>query len=96
VVTFHSLEDRVVKRFLQMASSTGGGGSRYPPERAAHEPRFTLTPKKPISPEPDELARNPRARSARLRIAKRTAAAPEKLDRAALGLPAPALKEVRW
>ena len=95
VVTFHSLEDRVVKRFLQAASSEGGGGSRYAPERAAHEPRFKLTPKKAIAPDEAELAENPRARSARLRIAKRTAAAPERLDRAALGLPAPALKEAR-
>jgi len=96
VVTFHSLEDRVVKRFLQAASSEGGGGSRYAPERAAHEPRFKLTPKKAISPEAQELARNPRARSARLRIATRTEAPAERLDRTSLGLPAPALKEGRW
>ena len=95
VVTFHSLEDRVVKRFLQAASSEGGGGSRYAPERAAHEPRFRLTPKKAIAPDAGELARNPRARSARLRIATRTDAAAENLDRAALGLPKPALNEGR-
>ena len=95
VVTFHSLEDRVVKRFFQAASSTGGGGSRYAPERAEHTPRFTLTPKKAIGPDDEELADNPRARSARLRIATRTGAAAEHLDRAALGLPAPALKEAR-
>ncbi len=96
VVTFHSLEDRVVKRFFQAASSEGGGGSRYAPERAAHEPRFRLASKKPISPDADEIAQNPRARSSRLRIATRTAAPAERLDRAALGLPAPALKEGRW
>lgn len=96
VVTFHSLEDRVVKRFLHAANSVGGGGSRYAPERAVHEPRFHLTPKKAIAPDEAELAQNPRARSARLRIATRTGAPAERLDRAALGLPAPALKEARW
>ncbi|GKY87130.1 16S rRNA (cytosine(1402)-N(4))-methyltransferase RsmH [Sinisalibacter aestuarii] len=92
VVTFHSLEDRVVKRYLQLAASEGGGGSRYAPERASETPRFRLTPKKPFAPDPDELAANPRARSARLRIATRTDAPPEKLDRTRLGLPAPVLK----
>lgn len=91
VVTFHSLEDRVVKRYLQLAASTGGGGSRYAPERAAETPRFTLTPKKAIAADPDELAQNPRARSARLRVATRTAAPAEALERARLGLPAPSL-----
>jgi 16S rRNA (cytosine1402-N4)-methyltransferase len=92
VVTFHSLEDRVVKRYLQLASSAGGGGSRYAPERAAETPRFTLTPKKPIAADEEELAANPRARSARLRIATRTDAPAEALDRTRLGLPAPVLK----
>jgi 16S rRNA (cytosine1402-N4)-methyltransferase len=92
VVTFHSLEDRVVKRYLQLAASDGGGGSRYAPERAAETPRFRLTPKKPFSADAEELAANPRARSARLRIATRTDAPAEKLDRTRLGLPAPVLK----
>lgn len=92
VVTFHSLEDRVVKRYLQLASSAGGGGSRYAPELGPETPRFTLTPKKPVSADADELAVNPRARSARLRLATRTAAPAEKLDRSRLGLPAPVLK----
>jgi 16S rRNA (cytosine1402-N4)-methyltransferase len=92
VVTFHSLEDRVVKRYLQLAASEGGGGSRYEPERASETPRFRLTPKKPIAADDDELAANPRARSARLRIATRTEAPPERLDRSQLGLPAPVLK----
>ena len=91
VVTFHSLEDRVVKRFLQ----AGGGGSRHAPERALHRPRFLLTPKKAIGPDAAELAANPRARSARLRIATRTDAPAERVDRVAIGLPAPALREGR-
>ncbi len=92
VVTFHSLEDRVVKRYLQLAASSGGGGSRYAPERGPETPRFTLTPKKPIAADDDELRANPRARSARLRIATRTDAPAEVLDRTQLGLPAPVLK----
>ena len=92
VVTFHSLEDRVVKRFLQLASSEGGGGSRYAPERSAETPRFTLTPKKAIGPDDEELAQNPRSRSAKLRVATRTEAAALPLDRDRLGLPAPVLR----
>ena len=92
VVTFHSLEDRVVKRYLQLASSAGGGGSRYEPERAAETPRFILTPKKPIGADAEELTANPRARSARLRLATRTEAPFKPLDRTGLGLPAPVLK----
>ncbi|WP_292025660.1 16S rRNA (cytosine(1402)-N(4))-methyltransferase RsmH [Maritimibacter sp. UBA3975] len=92
VVTFHSLEDRVVKRFLQLAASTGGGGSRYAPEPDAHTPRFDLTPRRAIGPDEDELAQNPRARSARLRVATRTEAPAEVTDRSKLGLPAPAFR----
>ncbi len=92
VVTFHSLEDRIVKRYLQLAASQGGGGSRYAPEAAREEPRFRLTPKKAIAPDAAELSENPRARSSRLRIARRTEAPAAICDRAALGLPAPALE----
>lgn len=92
VVTFHSLEDRVVKRYLQLASSTGGGGSRYAPEQAEETPRFKLTPKKAIGPDAEELAENPRARSARLRVATRTDAPFEEIDRSKLGLPAPVFR----
>jgi 16S rRNA (cytosine1402-N4)-methyltransferase len=87
VVTFHSLEDRVVKRFLTARSDTGGGGSRYAPETAAREPEFLLTPRKAISPQEDEILRNPRARSARLRVAKRSSALPGPLDVSKMALP---------
>lgn len=93
VVTFHSLEDRVVKRFLQLAASSGGGGSRHAPERGTETPRFRLAPKKPIAADAQELAANPRARSARLRLAIRTDAPPEAIERTRLGLPAPVLKD---
>ena len=86
VVSFHSLEDRIVKRFMNERSDTGGGGSRYAPERAHREPGFDRVGRA-IAPDARELADNPRARSAKLRIARRTSAAPSPVDRARLGLP---------
>lgn len=86
VVTFHSLEDRIVKRFMADRSSSGGGGSRHAPEAAARTPAFILTPKKAIAPSEAEIAANPRARSARLRVATRTDAPPAPVDAAGLGL----------
>ena len=86
VVSFHSPEDRIVKRFLQQRTSTGGGGSRYAPERAAQTPAFNLT-SKAIGPDKQELGENPRSRSARLRVAVRTDAKAAACDRAALGIP---------
>ncbi|MCL7464389.1 16S rRNA (cytosine(1402)-N(4))-methyltransferase RsmH [Phaeovulum sp. NW3] len=91
VVTFHSLEDRVVKRFLQARSGGEGQGSRYAPARAAVEPAFRLL-SKAIGPDDTELAENPRARSAKLRVAARTDAPAGRADRKSLGLPAPVLK----
>ncbi len=91
VVTFHSLEDRIVKRFIQDRSSTGGGGSRHAPAAAAHTPRFERVTKKAVTPDAAERAANPRARSAKLRVARRTDAPAEPVDRQALGLPRIAL-----
>ncbi len=76
VVSFHSLEDAMVKRFLQARTGKREGGSRHlppgaPPER---EPSFRFVNPKPVSPAENEIAANPRARSARLRWAVRTAA----------------------
>ncbi len=78
VVTFHSLEDAMVKRFLQVRTGKREGASRHlppgaPPER---EPSFRFVNPKPVSPAGDEIAVNPRARSARLRWAARTGAPP--------------------
>jgi 16S rRNA (cytosine1402-N4)-methyltransferase len=73
VIAFHSLEDRIVKTFLVGRSATGAG-SRHAPERKAPEPTFRILTKKPIIADDDEIARNPRARSAKLRAAQRTAA----------------------
>jgi 16S rRNA (cytosine1402-N4)-methyltransferase len=78
VVTFHSLEDALVKRFLQLRTGKREGGSRHlppgaPPER---DPSFRFVNAKPVNPSEAELAANPRARSARLRWAVRTDAPP--------------------
>jgi 16S rRNA (cytosine1402-N4)-methyltransferase len=71
VVSFHSLEDRIVKRFLR-ARSGGDGVSRYAPVRVGSAPSFDLEGRKALEPTPAEIAGNPRARSARLRVARRT------------------------
>lgn len=87
VVTFHSIEDRMVKRFLQSHSGGGGSGSRHIPEIVLEAPQFTLKSRKAIGPDPQELAENPRARSAKLRLAVRTDAPAGHVDRAAIGMP---------
>ncbi|MCB6178619.1 16S rRNA (cytosine(1402)-N(4))-methyltransferase RsmH [Rhodobacter sp. Har01] len=87
VVTFHSLEDRIVKRFFQLASGAEPEANRYAPARGAVQPRFRLVNRKAIAADPDEVARNPRSRSAKLRVGERTDAPPLALPPAALGLP---------
>lgn len=87
VVTFHSIEDRMVKRFLQSHSGGGGSGSRHTPEIVPAAPQFTLKSRKAIAPDARELAENPRARSAKLRLALRTDAPARRVDRAAIGMP---------
>ncbi len=75
VVTFHSLEDRVVKRFLKSRSGAMPSASRHAPAVAmsAVPPSFERVAKA-VRPSAAELARNPRARSATLRVARRTTA----------------------
>ena len=76
VVTFHSLEDRLVKRFLRDRSGAAPGGSRHLPQ-AADGPAASFERIGPaVRAGEAELARNPRARSATLRTARRSAAAP--------------------
>ncbi len=86
VVTFHSLEDRIVKRFIQ-ARSEQARSNRYAPELATTLPQFEKISKKAIGPTEAELAENPRSRSAKLRLARRTSAAVDVVDTKALGLP---------
>jgi 16S rRNA (cytosine1402-N4)-methyltransferase len=74
VVTFHSLEDRIVKRFFRERSGATPAGSRHRPVLTdPDEPTFERVAK-PVTPSQREMAANPRARSARLRSAVRTAA----------------------
>jgi 16S rRNA (cytosine1402-N4)-methyltransferase len=76
VVAFHSLEDRRVKEFLRARSAAASRGSRHLPASRTAPPSFRLLSRKPVTPGAAETARNPRARSARLRAAERTAAPP--------------------
>jgi 16S rRNA (cytosine1402-N4)-methyltransferase len=81
VVSFHSLEDARVKTFLRQRSASGPQGSRHLPAGVGVSPAgrtasFRLLSRRPVRPGTDEIARNPRARSARLRAAERTAAPP--------------------
>jgi len=74
VVTFHSLEDRIVKRFLREAAATNPGTSRHLPEaKTGPLPAFARV-SRAVRPSDAEISRNPRARSATLRSAVRTAA----------------------
>jgi 16S rRNA (cytosine1402-N4)-methyltransferase len=73
VVSFHSLEDRMVKRFLTARANAEGRGSRHAPDLPPeHEPSFSLERRRATAPADDEVAANPRARSASLRWATRT------------------------
>lgn len=73
VVAFHSLEDRIVKRFLAERSDASPRPSRHLPMAATRSeaPRWRLLARRPVRPGPVEIAANPRARSARLRWAER-------------------------
>ena len=93
VVTFHSLEDRIVKRFIQARSGAGPRGSRFAPELEIQVPGFERLNRKAIGPDEDEISANPRARSARLRMARRLATPAGRVDPSELGLPSVVLAE---
>jgi 16S rRNA (cytosine1402-N4)-methyltransferase len=88
VVTFHSLEDRIVKRFFQAAGGGEPAANRHAPARAGVAARFVPLGKGSVAPDAAELAANPRARSARLRMGRRTDAPAVAPDPDALGVPA--------
>ena len=87
VVTFHSVEDRMVKRFLQARSGGMANSNRYAPEIVQDTAAFAVKKRKAIGPDDDELAINPRSRSAKLRVAVRTDAPAAAIDPAKLGMP---------
>jgi 16S rRNA (cytosine1402-N4)-methyltransferase len=76
VVTFHSLEDRIVKRFLKERGGLSGSGSRHLPQAASGPAPTFGDVARAVRPSEAETRSNPRARSATLRAARRTAAAP--------------------
>jgi 16S rRNA (cytosine1402-N4)-methyltransferase len=82
VVAFHSLEDRIVKRFMRHAAGRAGGPSRHEPRRwvGADAPDFTLLTPRPLRPGAGEIRVNPRARSARLRALARLSAVAARTD----------------
>ena len=80
VVAFHSLEDRIVKRFLSERSGTEARPSRHRPAGQAAPPSFELVGLQPVMASDEEVSCNPRARSAKLRAAIRTSAPVQKLS----------------
>ena len=84
VVAFHSLEDRIVKTFSPSAAGVRAGSRHLPQTSRQLPPTFALLTKRPVTPDEAEVAANPRARSAKLRAAERTDAAPRTRRSAAL------------
>jgi 16S rRNA (cytosine1402-N4)-methyltransferase len=93
VISFHSLEDRIVKTFLAERGRVRAG-SRHQPEAVKASPSFGILTRKPVTADGDEVSRNPRARSAKLRAAERTAAAPMAGDLAHLLPRLPSIDDV--
>jgi 16S rRNA (cytosine1402-N4)-methyltransferase len=87
VVTFHSLEDRIVKRFFQLRSGHEAQANRYAPAKVEDIARFELITRRVVTADAGELARNPRSRSAKLRVGRRTDAPAGRAPSDALGVP---------
>lgn len=89
VVTFHSLEDRIVKQFFALRSGRGRAGGRLLPGEPIPPPAtFTMSGRQPVTAGHAETHENPRSRSARLRAAVRTDVAPLGIDPAVSALAA--------
>lgn len=87
VVTFHSLEDRLVKRFFAVRSGQLNSVSRHqPPSQGVAAPTFRIQRRRALKPSDAEVRENPRARSAKLRVGYRTVSPPRKLNLSELGL----------
>ncbi len=87
VVSFHSLEDRMVKRFIQNRSGNAPQSNRFAPELESDKPRFKRINRKAIEASEAECSVNPRARSAKLRLARRLDAPAEITDPFSIGMP---------
>jgi len=97
VVTFHSLEDRIVKTFFRRRAGEVAGGSRYAPEavQPSDAASFTLPKRSVVKPSKSEIEENARSRSAKLRSGIRTHAAPMSADDELLPR-VPRVHDVRW
>ena len=87
VVTFHSVEDRMVKRFFQLHGEPKRHVNRYADGGPDAESPFEIVTRKAVAPDAAELARNPRARSAKLRVARRTLQPARGIDAAEIAMP---------
>ncbi|MBN7783971.1 16S rRNA (cytosine(1402)-N(4))-methyltransferase RsmH [Ponticoccus gilvus] len=92
VVTFHSIEDRMVKRFFQAHGERKTRVNRYADSTPEETAPFRILTRKAVGPRADELARNPRARSAKLRVAERTGLPAEEIASAEIDMPSLGLK----
>ncbi len=88
VVTFHSTEDRMVKRFLTARTGNAQSTSRHAPAAEVVPAQFTVKSRKAIAPTDSEVAANPRARSAKLRVATRTDVPAGSIDAKSISMPA--------
>ena len=86
IVSFHSLEDRLVKKFL-LDRSQLGGGSRHLPAVVERKPTFDLPKRSALSASAQEAETNPRSRSAKLRFGVRTEIPARDADKSIFGLP---------
>ncbi|CAG0911752.1 unnamed protein product, partial [Cyprideis torosa] len=88
VVTFHSVEDRMVKRFFQAHGEKKTHVNRYATETPEVSAAFEIVTRKAVGPDAEELQDNPRARSAKLRVARRTSVAAQPVEARDLAMPA--------
>ncbi|KAE9629566.1 16S rRNA (cytosine(1402)-N(4))-methyltransferase RsmH [Parasedimentitalea maritima] len=93
VVTFHSIEDRMVKRFFQHRAGKTGRANRFAPETVEIPTQFELVTRKAVGPDDQELEENPRSRSSRLRVGRRSEAPATPIEPREIGMPQ--LKEAR-
>ncbi|MGH1416703.1 MAG: 16S rRNA (cytosine(1402)-N(4))-methyltransferase RsmH [Pelagimonas sp.] len=87
IVTFHSIEDRMVKRFFQEHGEKKVKVNRYAAEAPVMTQPFEILTRKAIGPDAQELVENPRARSSKLRVARRTSIEAREIDSGEIAMP---------